>query len=124
MKKLIYSIVVVAFATAIIIGIALAQPDKVTINNKYPNKIKGPVVLPHKLHASQMACNECHHTWKKDERPTTAQKCSQCHKADDTSEKGLKKAFHAKCQDCHKKLAAEGKKAGPTVKCSGCHISK
>ncbi|OGP53080.1 MAG: hypothetical protein A2Y65_11885 [Deltaproteobacteria bacterium RBG_13_52_11] len=101
----------------------MAQPDKVTIDNKYPNKLKGPVPLSHKLHASTVACTKCHHTWKKEERQTP-QKCAECHKADDTGEKGLKRAYHKQCQDCHKDLEKQGKKTGPTVKCSGCHPSK
>ncbi|OGP93950.1 MAG: hypothetical protein A2Z19_07890 [Deltaproteobacteria bacterium RBG_16_54_18] len=124
MKRWINSIVLIAFATATIIGIALAQPEKITINNKYPNKVQTPVVLSHKVHAAAAACNECHHTLKKGEQPATVQKCAECHKAADSGEKGLKKAYHSNCQDCHKKLAAEGKKTGPTVKCSGCHPSK
>src|SRR4030043_1094242 len=92
MKRWLYLIIAVAFLAGGILSIALAQPDKVTIDNKYPNKLKGPVPLSHKLHASTVACTKCHHTWKKEERQTP-QKCAECHKADDTGEKGLKRAY-------------------------------
>jgi predicted CXXCH cytochrome family protein len=124
MKRWINSIVVIAFATAAIIGIALAQADKITIDNKYPKKVQTPVILSHKAHVAAIKdCNKCHHTWKKEERKTP-QKCAECHKAADTSDKGLKKAFHKLCIDCHKDLEKQGKKAGPTTKCSDCHASK
>jgi hypothetical protein len=122
MKRWFYLMVAVAFLAGGILSIALAQPDKVTIDNKYPKKLKGPVVLTHKLHASAAACTECHHEWKKEERPAP-QKCATCHKADDTGEKGLKRVYHKNCQDCHKNLENQGKKTGPTTKCSGCHPS-
>jgi hypothetical protein len=123
MKRWLYLIVALAFVAGGILSIALAQPDKVTINDQYPNKLKGPVTFNHKAHAEHIACTKCHHTWKKEERPTP-QKCSECHKADDTSEKGLKRIFHKNCQDCHKDLEKQGKKTGPTAKCSDCHASK
>ena len=68
MKKWLYLIVAVAFVAGGIISIAIAQPDKVTIDNKYPKKLKCPVTLPHKAHADTIACTECHHTWKKEMR--------------------------------------------------------
>ena len=122
MKKWLYLIIAVAFFAGIL-SIALAQADKITINNKYPNKLKGPVPLSHKLHASTVACTKCHHTWKKEESKAP-QNCAVCHKAADITEKGLKKAYHKQCQDCHKDLEKQGKKTGPTVKCSGCHPDK
>jgi hypothetical protein len=124
MKRWLYLMVAVAFLAGGILGIALAQADKVTIDNKYPqNKVKGPVTFNHKAHASAPDCTKCHHTWKQEVRKTP-QKCAECHKAADTSDKGLKKAFHKQCIDCHKKLQQEGKKTGPTTKCSDCHASK
>ena len=124
MKKWFYLIVAVAFVAGGIISIAIAQPDNVTIDNQYPKKLKNPVTLSHKLHIDKgIACTECHHTWKKEERDTP-QKCAECHKADVVGEKGLKWAFHTKCQTCHKDLKKQGKPAGPTVKCTECHASK
>jgi len=124
MKKWIKGIVVIAFATAAIIGIVLAQAEKITIDNKYPKKVQTPVILSHRAHVAAVKdCTVCHHTWKKEER-TTPQKCVECHKADDMGENGLKRVYHAQCQGCHKDLATQGKKTGPTAKCSGCHVSK
>jgi len=123
MKKWLYLMVAVAFLAGGILSLAVAQPDKVTIDDKYPNKLKGPVTFNHKAHASSIACTKCHHTWKQ-ETSKTPPKCAECHKAGDTSEKGLKNAFHKQCIDCHKDLQKQGKKTGPTVKCSDCHASK
>jgi hypothetical protein len=120
MKRWLYLIVAMAFVAGGILSIALAQPDKVTIDNKYPTKIKGPVTFDHKAHSEHIACTKCHHTWKKEERQTP-QKCAECHKADDTGDKGLKRVYHMQCQDCHKDLGKAGKKTGPTAKCSDCH---
>jgi hypothetical protein len=123
MKKWFYLIVAVAFVAGGIISIAIAQPDSVTIDNQYPKKLKNPVTLPHKAHADTIACTECHHTWKKEES-ATPQKCAECHKADETGEKGLKRAYHTQCQGCHRNLQKQEKPAGPTTKCTGCHPSK
>ncbi len=123
MKRWFYLVAAAAFVAAGIFSISLAQVDKITINNKYPNKMQSPVILSHKAHADYRACTECHHTWKKDERKTP-QKCSECHKADDIGEKGLKSAYHKQCQDCHKDLKKQDKKTGPTARCSGCHSGK
>jgi hypothetical protein len=124
MKRWLYLVVVMACALVVIIGIALAQADKITIDNKYPKKVQTPVILSHKAHVAAIKdCNKCHHTWKKEERKTP-QKCGECHKADDIGEQGLKRVYHAQCQGCHKELAAQGKKTGPTAKCSSCHLSK
>lgn len=118
-----YLVVAAAFAAAGIFSISLAQVDKITINNKYPDKLQAPVMLPHKVHADYIACIKCHHTWKKEERKTP-QKCAECHKADDIGEKGLKSAYHKQCQDCHKDLKKQDKKTGPTARCSGCHSGR
>jgi hypothetical protein len=123
MKRWLYLMVAVAFLAGGILGLALAQSDKVTINDKYPNKMKGPVTFNHKAHAAATDCTKCHHTWKK-EASKTPQMCAECHKAADTSDKGLKKVFHKQCIDCHKDLQKQGKKTGPTTKCSDCHASK
>jgi hypothetical protein len=124
MRKWFYLVVAVAFVAGGIISLAIAQPDSVTIDNQYPKKIKNPVALPHKAHVDKgIACTECHHTWKKEERETP-QKCAECHKADDVYEKGLKRAYHTKCQGCHKDLKKQKKPAGPTTTCTGCHPSK
>ena len=124
MKRWFYFMVAVAFVAGGIISIAIAQPDSVTIDNQYPKKLKCPVTLAHKAHVDKgVACTECHHTWKKEERKEP-QKCAECHKAEDKTDKGLKRAYHQQCMDCHKDLKKQGKPTGPTTKCSGCHPSK
>jgi hypothetical protein len=124
MKRWFYLMIAVAFVAGGILSIALAQPDTVTIDNQYPKKLKSPVALSHKLHVDKgVACTECHHTWKKEER-ATPQKCAECHKADDKGPTGLKNAYHKNCQGCHKDLKKQGKPTGPTMKCTECHPSK
>jgi predicted CXXCH cytochrome family protein len=123
MKKWLYLMVAVAFLAGGILSLAVAQPDKVTIDDQFPNKMKGSVTFNHKVHAAAIECTKCHHTWKK-EASKTPPKCTDCHKASDTSEKGLKRAYHKLCMDCHKDLKKQGKKTGPTTKCSECHASK
>ncbi len=123
MKRWTYLVVAAVFLIGGALTIALAQSDMVKIENKYPKDLKKPVTLPHKAHASTITCTECHHTWKKAERKTP-QKCAECHKAADKGEKGLKRAYHKQCMGCHKDLKTQGKKTGPTTKCSGCHPSK
>jgi len=91
------------------------------IENKYTKRLKTPVTLNHKKHAVTIACVECHHEWKK-EKGKEPQKCAKCHQEkEEGKELGLKKAYHTTCQGCHKTLAAQGKKAGPAVKCVDCH---
>lgn len=123
MKKWIYILVAVIFLAAGVIGVVVAQGDKVTIDNKYPKKLKNPVTFNHKVHAAGIECTKCHHEWKKEESKSP-KKCATCHKADDTGEKGLKRIYHKNCIDCHKELEKQGKATGPTTKCSGCHPSK
>ena len=124
MKRWFILMIAVVFVAGGVLSIAIAQADKVTIDNTYPKKLKNPVTLPHKAHADKIAlCTECHHTWKK-EASKTPQKCAECHKADDKGEKGLKRSYHKLCMDCHKGLKKQEKPTGPTTKCSGCHPSK
>ena len=127
MKKWLYLIVAVAFVAGGIISIALAQSDNVTIDNKYPKDTKPPYVFAHKAHVDKgVACTECHHTWKKEERDTP-QKCAECHKARKAKDEEittLKNAYHKQCMGCHKKLKKDGKPHGPTAKCSECHPKK
>lgn len=126
MKRWFYLVVAASFLAGGLLSIALAQSDMVKIENKYPKRLKNPVTLDHKKHAvaNEIACTECHHTWKKPEMKTP-QKCAECHKAEDKGEKGLKRAYHKQCMGCHKELKKQGKTAfGPTTKCSGCHPRK
>lgn len=124
MKRWFHLAVVAAFLAGGLLSIAIAQSDMIKIENKYPKRLKNPVTLDHKKHAvtNKIACTECHHTWKKEERKIP-QKCAECHKAEDKGEKGLKRAYHKNCQGCHKELKKQAKSTGPTTKCSGCHPS-
>ncbi|MBW2038291.1 MAG: cytochrome c3 family protein [Deltaproteobacteria bacterium] len=126
MKRWSYLIVAAAFLAGGVLSIALAGPEMVKIENKYARDLKKPVTLSHKKHAEtyKIACTECHHTWKKAERKTP-QKCAACHKEKAEGKKlSTKRAYHKQCQGCHKALKAQGKKTGPTTKCTGCHPSK
>lgn len=124
MKKWLYLLVAASFLAGGLLSIAVADSkDVMTIENKYPKRLKNPVAFPHKKHADAITCTECHHTWKKEERKTP-QKCAECHKAEDKGEKGLKRSHHKNCMGCHKELKKQAKKTGPTTKCSGCHPSK
>jgi len=100
----------------------------------YKKDIKGPVNFNHAKHNVEfkVACTECHHEYKdgnKDEnlwkKGDPVEKCSKCHDPlkKDGNVKKLMKAFHDNCKKCHKKLAAEGKKA-PGKKCVVCHLKK
>ena len=122
MKRWFFLMLAVVFVAGGVLSIAIAQADKIVIDNKYPAKKKNPVTLAHKMHIDKgVACTECHHTWKKEESKTP-QKCAECHKADDTGPTGLKNAYHSQCyKGCHKKRKAEGKPTGPTGLCSACH---
>jgi len=103
-------IVVVVFSSSFIV--AANAPDQITI--KQVQKMKAPVVFPHKLHATSFKCVECHHK----DAAGKEQSCFVCHKAEKKGEvSSFKDAMHHKCQVCHKKV---GK--GPT-KCNDCHKS-
>lgn len=92
---------------------------------------KKPAAFPHKKHQDMFECAECHHS-KDDKNQQTPyvegmkiQKCVACHN-DSMANKKLnhfKLAAHARCKGCHKKAAQTGK-AGPVIKCSGCHPSR
>lgn len=126
MKK--WALLLAVVFLGVFVGIALAQglSEKVTIDNKYTAKKKGPVVLTHKKHAEdyKVACTECHHDW--DQKPgTKPKKCADCHKEQAQGKVvGLMQAYHKNCLDCHKNLQKQGKPTGPTTKCNDCHQEK
>jgi hypothetical protein len=76
-----------------------------------------PVTFSHDTHVEKqkIECVTCHH--KNAEHPTA---CTTCH-GKEAKGKALaaRDAFHAKCQTCHKEMAAKGLHA-PT-KCMECH---
>lgn len=61
-----YLILSAAFLAGVLLSIAIAQSDVVTIENKYGKRLKSPVTLSHKKHADTITCTQCHHEWKKE----------------------------------------------------------
>ncbi len=104
-------VMVTVFSAGVIV--AGNAPEKATINEV--QKIKPPVVFPHKAHADRIKnCAECHHK----DAAGKEQKCFNCHKAEKAGAAvALKDAMHTKCKGCHSKDAT---KKAPT-KCDGCH---
>jgi hypothetical protein len=128
MKKLIISLLVVAFLAATMLSTVIAGEQKDSFSIDYLGDSKPDVVLDHKKHIEEfkIKCKDCHHTLKTDEE--TPKACKECHKpTEDTdvdgkkavaakyNEKGTKNIFHDRCKACHKE-----KEKGPT-KCKGCH---
>lgn len=117
-----------AFLVAVTLAYAATKaPDKdVVIHTKevFKETKKTPVTFSHEKH-KDAKCDDCHHdfqegknVWKEG---MEVKKCGACHllEAKDKILK-LEKAYHDKCQGCHKKLKKEKKKTGPTS-CSKCH---
>jgi hypothetical protein len=84
---------------------------------------KNVPAFPHARHTEMQAmkgnCAACHHTQKKDEKPTA---CSTCHtqpeaKDAKTGAIGFKDAFHKKCLGCHQ----QQKEMPDLKKCKTCH---
>jgi hypothetical protein len=76
-----------------------------------------PVTFAHAVHVEKQKidCAKCHH---KDAQNPKA--CTTCHgSAAKDNAPAVKDAFHARCQTCHKEMAAKGT-AAPT-KCNECH---
>jgi len=63
-------------------------------------------------------CTVCHHTSTGTEVRET---CRQCHRPSAPSMPDSRTAFHGSCIGCHVDLRRDGKAAGPTKRCSGCH---
>jgi hypothetical protein len=81
----------------------------------------------YKFENSSISCAKCHHESKKTDG-SDAQKCSFCHKKEETEKDGkkalpLEKAYHETCKGCHKKTTDAGNKNAPT-KCTECHAKK
>ncbi len=76
-----------------------------------------PVSFSHDVHVEKqkIGCATCHH---KD--PQNPKACTVCHgKEAKDSQPAARDAFHARCQGCHKDMAAKGLKA--PIKCMECH---
>ena len=73
-------------------------------------------------------CGACHHEYDKERNQTVYVKgkegtCRYCHKAQTSDEaRSFQTVAHEACLNCHFKLKALNKKAGPTD-CSGCHAA-
>lgn len=91
-------------------------------------KGKKPAFFKHRMHQDMFACAECHHGKNDKEQQTSyvegmkIQKCVVCHNSTMANKQlsHFKLAAHARCKGCHKTAAEKGK-AGPVIKCSGCH---
>ena len=128
MKRVILTLVAVAFLATTIFSTAFAaEPAESFTIDKAAQK-KTPVVFPHKKHSDDygVKCKECHHMMKSD--TDTPKACFECHKLDDKNDMGdlgvappvrAKKKkdiiFHTRCVQCHK-----DKDKGPK-KCKECH---
>jgi hypothetical protein len=102
-------VVLTVFSAGVLV--AATAPGTVTIKNV--QKMKAPVVFPHKAHAERIKnCEFCHHK----DKPGHEVSCFACHKAE---KKGavisFKDAMHERCKGCHQK-----EKKGPTA-CNACH---
>lgn len=113
----------VLFMTALIFIASGVQAKGVdlgpeTLNMKTP-AAKKPAVFPHRTHQKIIGCAECHHIFGE---IMTTDSCLSCHNKElsDLKLNNLKKAAHARCRGCHKKLHKQGNEKVP-VKCSGCH---
>jgi hypothetical protein len=80
----------------------------------------GAVPFDHGGHIAyeQGSCTVCHHTSTGSEVRET---CRQCHRPSAPSMPDSRSAFHGSCIGCHEDLRRDGKAAGPTKRCSGCH---
>jgi len=123
---------IIGMCAVLIFSVGLSGLAKAAEQNKGPEKItidinksnKKVVNFPHRKHQELLKgdCKSCHHKTKKGETP---QSCGKCHtKVKDTDPKtkaiGFKKAFHKKCQGCHKKH----KDKPELKKCKTCHGRK
>jgi hypothetical protein len=110
-----------------------AQEAVMTLANKevFKELQRPPVKFTHEDHMNVYPnCTECHHVYQiKDGKKVNTwsgeeQKCSECHKLDDTGKTlSLMNAYHQNCTGCHRDLSKEGKKTGPAA-CGECHVQK
>ena len=81
-----------------------------------------PVELTHLNHAEEYGvdCSECHHEFTEGE---PVRKCSECHKAEETDEVGVKlqDAMHMNCRACHQEQKEEKQKSSAPYTCAACH---
>ncbi len=93
-----------------------------------------PIGMDKSLHyrhvkANAEKCEKCHHAYNDKTKALYYAKgeegaCIYCHKEQPEQNRiSSRLASHQACVDCHVKLTASGKDAGP-VQCSGCHDSR
>jgi hypothetical protein len=93
-----------------------------------------PIAMDKSLHyrhvkANADKCETCHHAYNEKAKSLYYAKgeegsCLYCHKEQTEENRiSVRLASHQSCVDCHVKLTAKGKDAGP-VQCSGCHDPK
>ncbi len=77
-----------------------------------------PVRFPHELHTG-VGCIACHHNFRD---TTGSANCIDCHRsARQDLPHSSEATFHVFCRTCHRELALEGKRHGPTRACQPCH---
>lgn len=101
MKKLLFVLILAAFAATV--AIAAEGPAEVKFEAKM-----GTVTFNHAGHQERVSdCTTCHH------KGVDAGTCKSCHGVDPAAPKA-KDAFHDQCKGCHQD------KGGPTG-CKDCH---
>ena len=95
---------------------AVSSPAVIVIDRI--QKKMAPVTFQHAEHQKRTNndCTVCHHMAEPGEMKPAP--CSECHGNEDGA-LGFKAVMHKTCQDCHKKMAAEGLQ--PPTTCMGCH---
>jgi Class III cytochrome C family/Outer membrane cytochrome MtrC/MtrF-like, domains II/IV len=99
-----------------------------------PSLERPPVVFDHDLHTAALKvtgikdCAACHELKETDPRlANPAVKVFKFPKSsyDDTDKTAIMYAYHNACVSCHRKMASEGKKAGPDIgMCGKCHVKR
>jgi tRNA(Ile2) C34 agmatinyltransferase TiaS len=136
MKKLCSILTALIMSSFFLTGISLAAdkgPAEIVLRSTVNPASKTKLAFfPHAIHQGNFECATCHHGKGDDGKQVSytegqeIEKCESCHNKDAVASgmpkelETFKKAAHGLCKECHKKLKAEGKKAGPT-KCNGCH---
>jgi len=133
MKKIIYATLTLLPGMLLAVSISLAgdkgPPEIILKSSLDPASRSKPAFFPHAIHQGNFPCAVCHHGKGEDGKQIPfaedmkVEKCESCHNTAsgmNPEYDTFKEAAHGRCKECHQKLSAEGKKAGPT-KCNGCH---
>ena len=101
------------------------------IKNVEIESVRAPMGFDKSLHyrhskASEEKCEVCHHAYDEKAKKLFYDKgkegtCRYCHKGvAEENRISIRSASHLACIDCHSKVLAQDKSAGP-ITCSGCH---